>query len=563
MKKQSIFSAIAKSAGYALLFIACQTLGAFVGEGVILVSLLGEGLPPEEISSRIMDAVYGMIYEINALGALVFLGILLLMKMRALSTDLLLKEASPFTCFSAVIAGLGSFFAANILMSFMALLPAVQASQEQYMEQQEAILAAGGSPWAEVIYVCLLGPFVEELLCRGAILSCLKKSMLPGYAILISGLIFALIHGNLYQVVFTLPLGILLGYLTHRSRSLLPAFLLHAVFNSTNYLIRIGSLFGFSEDSDLWSLCAVTVLLFCGGCLVIGIFTVKVALDKEKPTAPLFQKEEPVFAGGCPSDFAPDPRFFSSYSSADSAPSCASAPYPPQAAFAPPSEASKANIPTESTPNFNPSNASRVSVEKAQGVYMAAPEYMIVGLGNPEPKYAANRHNCGFIALDYIAHRQGIDIRNLRFRALTAETLIQGKKVLLLKPQTFMNSSGEAVREAAAFYKIPPEKILVIFDDISFAPGVFRIRKSGSAGGHNGIKSIIACLNSDAFPRLKMGVGVPPEGMDLINWVLGNFSREDMAKITASLEDVYASAQLFAEDRIDLAIAQFNGKAHG
>ena len=193
---------------------------------------------------------------------------------------------------------------------------------------------------------------------------------------------------------------------------------------------------------------------------------------------------------------------------------------------------------------------------------MAAPEYIIVGLGNPGDKYAQNRHNVGFMALDYIALRENVTISNLRFKALTGECTLGGKKVLLMKPQTFMNLSGEAVREAAAFYKIPPQNILVIFDDINFAPGIFRIRGNGSAGGHNGIKSIISCLGTDAFPRVKLGVGTPPPQWELMNWVLGNPSPEDMKKILASLEDVYDSAKHHAAGNLERAAALYNGKMH-
>lgn len=193
---------------------------------------------------------------------------------------------------------------------------------------------------------------------------------------------------------------------------------------------------------------------------------------------------------------------------------------------------------------------------------MAAPEFIIVGLGNPGVKHEQNRHNCGFMAIDYIALRQNVETKKLRFNALTAETEIEGKKVLLMKPQTFMNSSGGAVREAAAFYKIPPEKILVIFDDISFNPGIFRIRKNGSAGGHNGIKSIINCLSSDQFPRVKIGVGNKPEGWELMNWVLGDLTGKDLDRVIACMEDVYGTAKFFVKGEIDKAGASFNGKMH-
>ncbi len=194
---------------------------------------------------------------------------------------------------------------------------------------------------------------------------------------------------------------------------------------------------------------------------------------------------------------------------------------------------------------------------------VAAPEFIIAGLGNPGEKYAVTRHNCGFMALDYIALRENVSFKNLRFQSLTAEIQLGDKKCLLLKPQTFMNLSGEAVREAAAFYKIPSEKVLVLYDDINFDPGVFRIRKNGSAGGHNGIKSIIACLGSENFPRVKMGVGQPPEGWDLMHHVLAAFPEEDRKKHIESLEDVYQTAKLFTAGDLDGAMARFNGKKHG
>ena len=194
---------------------------------------------------------------------------------------------------------------------------------------------------------------------------------------------------------------------------------------------------------------------------------------------------------------------------------------------------------------------------------MAAPEFLIVGLGNPGAKYARNRHNAGFLALDHLSAKANIPVKNLRFQALCGEGFLGGKKVLLMKPQTFMNLSGEAVREAAAFYKIPPQNILVLFDDISFQPGVFRIREKGSAGGHNGIKSVIACLGSQEFPRVKIGVGAVPEGWDLMHHVLANPCPEDMAKIVASFDDVYETALFFVTGDLSQAGARFNGKLHG
>ena len=143
---------------------------------------------------------------------------------------------------------------------------------------------------------------------------------------------------------------------------------------------------------------------------------------------------------------------------------------------------------------------------ESSGVY----DYMIVGLGNPGRQYEDTRHNVGFITMDMLSDKYGAKINKLKFKSLMGEGRIEGKRCLLLKPQTFMNLSGEAVRDAAQFYKIPPENIIVIFDDISLEPGKLRIRRKGSHGGHNGMKNIIYLLNNDNIPRIKMGVGAKP-----------------------------------------------------
>ena len=170
---------------------------------------------------------------------------------------------------------------------------------------------------------------------------------------------------------------------------------------------------------------------------------------------------------------------------------------------------------------------------KIEGEGSALPvSCLVVGLGNPGKEYEGTRHNVGFMAIDAIAEAVGATVTRLRFRALTGEATVGGTRVLLMKPQTYMNLSGEAVAEAARFYKIPPERVIVFCDDINFAPGKVRIRKKGSAGGHNGLKSIIACLGSDAFVRFKMGVGErrhPDE--DLADFVLSRFPKEERAAI--------------------------------
>lgn len=161
--------------------------------------------------------------------------------------------------------------------------------------------------------------------------------------------------------------------------------------------------------------------------------------------------------------------------------------------------------------------------------------HIIVGLGNPGKEYAETRHNVGFRFLDTLAESKGFRIERAKFQALSADVTLGEHRVLLLKPQTYMNSSGLSVREAASFYKIPAERILVIFDDISLEPGRVRLRKKGSDGGHNGIKSIIAELGSDAFPRVKIGVGAKPhKEYDLADWVLGVPSPEAKQKISAT-----------------------------
>ena len=190
----------------------------------------------------------------------------------------------------------------------------------------------------------------------------------------------------------------------------------------------------------------------------------------------------------------------------------------------------------------------------------AAPiTHIIVGLGNVGPEYVKTRHNVGFMAIDYIAEKIGARIDRLKFNAYVGEGSIGGKRVLLMKPTTLMNRSGIAIGEAAAFYKIPPENILVLCDEISFEPGLFRIRRKGSAGGHNGLKSIIASLGSDAFPRIKIGVGQKPTpDYDLASWVLGKFPESAIKEVSARYQDIYSSAELILSDRCEEAMNKFS-----
>ena len=170
-------------------------------------------------------------------------------------------------------------------------------------------------------------------------------------------------------------------------------------------------------------------------------------------------------------------------------------------------------------------------------------EWLVVGLGNPGEKYAKTRHNMGFLTLDLLAEREKIRIDRLKFKAVTAQATFGGARCLLMKPQTFMNLSGEAVREAAQFYKIPPEKVLVIYDDVSIPVGKIRVRPSGSAGGHNGIKNIMAHLGTDQFPRVKVGVGAPGQEGDMIDWVIGNPSQAERKILQDSFERAIGAAE--------------------
>ena len=185
--------------------------------------------------------------------------------------------------------------------------------------------------------------------------------------------------------------------------------------------------------------------------------------------------------------------------------------------------------------------------------------HIIAGLGNPGAEYEKTRHNAGFLAIDYIASKYNVSINRLKFKALVAEADISGKRVLLMKPQTFMNSSGEAIGEAAAFYKIPAENIIVLHDEISFDAGIIRIRRKGSAGGHNGLKSIIAHISSDAFPRVKIGIGQKPSpDYDLARWVLGKFPAEDMRKMEERFPDILNSAELILSGDIESAMNKYS-----
>ena len=186
--------------------------------------------------------------------------------------------------------------------------------------------------------------------------------------------------------------------------------------------------------------------------------------------------------------------------------------------------------------------------------------YIIVGLGNPSKQYEGTRHNAGFMTLDVLADRYNIDISEKKHKALCGKGVIEGNKVVLLKPQTFMNLSGESVRAAADFYRVAPEEIIVIYDDISLEPGQLRVRKKGSAGGHNGMKNIIAHLGTQDFPRIRVGVGEKPAGMDLADYVLGRFSKGERELLEEAFKEGARAAVAILCDGIESAMNQFNGK---
>lgn len=187
------------------------------------------------------------------------------------------------------------------------------------------------------------------------------------------------------------------------------------------------------------------------------------------------------------------------------------------------------------------------------------PEFLIVGLGNPGKKYDFTRHNAGFMFMDVLSDNLGVKINKVKFKAAICDTQIGSHRCLLMKPQTFMNNSGEAVKEAADFYKIPPEKIIVIFDDISLDVGNLRIRRKGSAGGHNGIKSIISHLGTEEFSRIKLGIGRKPHpDYDLADWVLSSFSKQDLINLREVVDKACKALELLVDDKIDLAMSEYN-----
>ena len=190
----------------------------------------------------------------------------------------------------------------------------------------------------------------------------------------------------------------------------------------------------------------------------------------------------------------------------------------------------------------------------------SAVDWLIVGLGNPGQKYEHTRHNMGFLTVDLMAEKQGVKLNKVKFKAAFNIMNFADAKCLVMKPQTYMNLSGEAVREAAQFYKIPADHVLVIYDDVSLPVGKIRVRPTGSAGGHNGIKNIIAHLGTQDFPRIKIGTGAPGEGGDMIDWVIGEPSQADKKILLDSFDRAIAAAESIIENDGDCqkAMNRFN-----
>ena len=192
------------------------------------------------------------------------------------------------------------------------------------------------------------------------------------------------------------------------------------------------------------------------------------------------------------------------------------------------------------------------------GSKSSAVEWLIVGLGNPGEKYANTRHNMGFLTVDLLAEKAGVKLNKVKFKSAYNLLELGGARCLVLKPQTYMNLSGEAVREAAQFYKIPADHVLVIYDDISLPVGKLRVRPNGSAGGHNGIKNIIAHLGTQDFPRIKIGVGAPGDSGDMIDWVIGAPSQAERKVLLEMFEKAIEAAACIIENGTQKAMNAFN-----
>ena len=202
----------------------------------------------------------------------------------------------------------------------------------------------------------------------------------------------------------------------------------------------------------------------------------------------------------------------------------------------------------------------RLDAMRQQRPQLSPPAWLVVGLGNPDKKYDRTRHNTGFICLDEIAKELGTPIIRNKFDAMTADATIAGQRVLLMKPQTYMNLSGTSVEKAASFYKISPQQIIVIFDDISLDTGRLRLRKKGSHGGHNGIRNIIDYLQTDEFPRIKVGVGAKPHpDYNLADWVLSAYTEDEMKKISEAAKKCLGAVEMIIRGEFEAAMSRYNG----
>lgn len=198
-------------------------------------------------------------------------------------------------------------------------------------------------------------------------------------------------------------------------------------------------------------------------------------------------------------------------------------------------------------------------IEKKDEGAGSAPEYIVAGLGNPGGKYHQTRHNAGFMALDYIYEKLSVTGEKSKFKALVREGSVAGKKVLFMKPDTFMNLSGEAVSAAAAFYKLPPERVIVISDDVNLAVGRIRVRGKGSSGGQKGLENIILHMSSDQIPRIRVGVGSKPQGWDMADWVLGRIPEGDREDFFFALGSAATALETLIRDGVDAAMGKCNG----
>jgi PTH1 family peptidyl-tRNA hydrolase len=199
-------------------------------------------------------------------------------------------------------------------------------------------------------------------------------------------------------------------------------------------------------------------------------------------------------------------------------------------------------------------------IEKKDGVKNGPPEYIVAGLGNPGREYEGTRHNAGFMALDRLAKKLSVPVTRIKFKSLCGDATIAGRRVLLLKPQTFMNLSGEAVRDAAEFYKVPLTHVIVLHDDVSLSEGKLRVRQKGSAGGHNGLKNLIYLTGTDVFPRVKIGVGEKPRpNYDLVKWVLGRFPAEQWPLMEEAFDNAGLAVEEIIQNGVASAMNRFNG----